>query len=125
LPGAGPATIVFLCALNTIFALGCSFLDSPVRERSNAIQVYFLRAKHFIGLDFLDMNNIGVVQSLLLMTLFLQSTPFASRCWNAVGIACRVAQGLGLHTEPEQGTRSLLEMEIRKRAWHGCVVLDR
>ncbi|EHK21930.1 uncharacterized protein TRIVIDRAFT_151548 [Trichoderma virens Gv29-8] len=124
-PGAGPGSIVFHCALNTIFALGCSFLDAPASEKSNAIQVYFLRAKHFIGLDFLDMNNIGVVQSLLLMTLFLQSTSFASRCWNAVGIACRVAQGLGLHAEPDVASRSPLEREIRRRTWHCCLVLDR
>ena len=124
-PGAGPATIVFHCALNTIFALGSLFLDAPASAKTNATQLYFLRAKHFIGLDFLDMNNIGVVQSLLLMTLFLQSTPFASRCWNAVGIACRVAQGLGLHAEPDQAIRSPLETEVRRRTWHCCVVLDR
>ena len=124
-PGAGPATIVFHCALNTIFALGSLFLDAPASAKTNATQVYFLRAKHFIGLDFLDMNNIGVVQSLLLMTLFLQSTPFASRCWNAVGIACRVAQGLGLHAEPDQASRSPLETEVRRRTWHSCVILDR
>jgi hypothetical protein len=31
---------------------------------------------------------------------------------------------LGLHTEPERTTRPPLETEIRRRTWHGCVVLD-
>lgn len=124
-PGAGPTTIVFHCALNTIFALGCSYIHMPILERSNVTQTYFLRAKQFIGLDLLEMHNIGVVQTLLLMTLFLQSTPFASRCWNSVGIACRVGQGLGLHVDPNQINRGPIETEIRRRTWHGCVVLDR
>jgi hypothetical protein len=58
------------------------------------------------------------------MALLLHSTPFPSRCWNAVGMACRLAQGLGLHTESSRTSRPPLETEIRRRTWHGCVILD-
>jgi len=123
-PGADSSTIVFHCALNGIFAIGCQFADLNPREKLTAVETFFNRAKAFVGLDFLDMHNVGVVQALLLMALLLQSTPFASRCWNSVGVACRVAQGLGLHTESGRTARSPLETEIRRRTWHGCVVLD-
>ncbi|KAH6623284.1 fungal-specific transcription factor domain-containing protein [Chaetomium tenue] len=123
-PGADAGTIVFHCALNTIFALGAQFSDLSLKDKASAIETFFNRSKAFVGLDFIDMNNVGVVQSLLLMALLLQSTPFPNRCWNAVGLACRVAQGLGLHTDSGKTNRPQLETEIRRRTWHGCVILD-
>ena len=126
-PGADAGSIVFHAALNTIFAIGCQFSDfaGGAKEKVAAVETFFNRGKSFVGLDLIDMGNLGVVQSLLLMTLFLQGTPFPSRCWNSVGVACRLAQGLGLHTESGRGSgRSGLEREIRRRTWHGCVVLD-
>jgi hypothetical protein len=35
----------------------------------------------------------------------------------------RVAQGLGLHIE--RGGGDLVERETRRRAWWGCVLMDR
>jgi hypothetical protein len=35
----------------------------------------------------------------------------------------RVAQGLGLHIEPSEG--NLVERELRRRVWWGCVLMDR
>ncbi|KAL2163301.1 hypothetical protein VTH06DRAFT_5358 [Thermothelomyces fergusii] len=123
-PGADAGTIVFHCALNTMFALGAQFSDLSLKDKASAIETFFHRGKAFVGLDFIEMHNVGVVQALLLMALFLQSTPFPSRCWNAVGLACRVAQGLGLHTDSDRTSRPPLETEIRRRTWHGCVILD-
>ncbi|KAK3306082.1 fungal-specific transcription factor domain-containing protein [Chaetomium strumarium] len=123
-PGADAGTIVFHCALNTIFALGVQFSDLSPKHRAEATETFFHRAKAFVGLDFTDMQNVGVVQAFLLMAILLHSTPFPSRCWNAVGLACRLAQGLGLHTESGRTSRPPLETEIRRRTWHGCVILD-
>jgi hypothetical protein len=123
-PGADASTIVFHSALNTVFALGTQFSDLSAKDKASAVETFFNRGKGFVGLDFIDMNNLGVVQALLLMAVLLQSTPFPSRCWNSVGLACRVAQGLGLHAESDRTSRPPLETEIRRRTWHGCVVLD-
>lgn len=126
--GGSPETpgnlMVFHCAMNAIFALGCHFSSLPAADREPLAFSFFLRAKAFIGLDLLEVNSIGVVQALLLTALCLQSTPFPSRCWNAVGVACRVAQGLGLHTEVGDGSRDALGIDIRRRTWHGCVHMD-
>ncbi|KAJ9137102.1 Fungal specific transcription factor domain containing protein [Pleurostoma richardsiae] len=121
---ADASTIVFHSALNAVFALGCCFSDLSASEKMAASEVFFNRSKSFIGLDFLDMNNLGVVQALLVVALVLQGTPFPTRCWNAVGVACRVAQALGLHTEVGRRTSDAREREIRRRTWHGCVIMD-
>jgi hypothetical protein len=122
--GCGANSIVFHCALNAIFALACTFSDLTASEQPAAVEVFFNRSKGHVGIDLLDMNNIGVVQALLLVALALQGTPFPNRCWNAVGVACRVAQGLGLHTDVNRQQGESREKEVRRRTWYGCVIMD-
>lgn len=121
---SGSKSIVFHCALNMIFALGCHFADIAPDERELVAHSFFLRAKRFIGLDLLEFNTLGVVQALLISALYLQSSPYPSRCWNSVGVACRVALGLGLHGSDILASLKPLESDIRRRTWHGCVMLD-
>lgn len=121
---SGPRSIVFHCALNLMFALGCHFADIAPEEVESVAHSFFLRAKGFIGLDFLDINTLGVVQTLLITALFLQSSPYPSRCWNSVGVACRVALGLGLHEPDTLAALTSLESDIRRRTWQGCVMMD-
>lgn len=121
---SGAQSIVFHCALNAIFAMGCHFSDMPAAEREAAAYTFFLRSKRFVGLDLLDVGTIGVVQTLLIISLLLQSTPYPNRCWNAIGLACRMAQGLGLHEGAAGRSIKPLEREIRRRTWHGCVIMD-
>ncbi|KAH6988254.1 fungal-specific transcription factor domain-containing protein [Ilyonectria sp. MPI-CAGE-AT-0026] len=123
-PGADSNSLVFHCALNAIFALGCTFSDIPQSEKTSALDFFFQRSKDLFGLPLLDMNNLSVVQTLLIISLLLQGTSFPDRCWNTVGVACRMAQGLGLHTNPTHPEGKQREVEIRRRTWHGCVILD-
>ncbi|KAK2611745.1 hypothetical protein N8I77_005069 [Diaporthe amygdali] len=123
-PNAGADTIVFHCALNSIFALACHFSDWIGDDRDTTALGFLDRSKSLLTLDFLESETLGVVQALLIMTLFLQSTPFAGRCWNSIGVACRLAQGAGLHIESSGARGSPIETEIKRRVWHGCVVLD-
>ncbi|KAJ5824499.1 hypothetical protein N7447_006839 [Penicillium robsamsonii] len=120
----GPNSIVFHCALNSVFALGCHFSDIPPADREAAVYSFFLRAKRFVNLDLLDIGTIGVVQTLLIVSLLLQSTPYPIRCWNAIGLACRAGQGLGLHETTTHASNKPLETEIRRRTWHSCVIMD-
>jgi hypothetical protein len=120
----GHESPVFHCALNAIFALGCHFSDLPGLNRDSTALTFFLRCKTLLGVEFLESNTTGVVQVLLIMTLYLQSTPFPGRCWKSIGIACRLAQGMGLHIKTRSAERSPLETDMRRRIWQGCVVLD-
>ncbi|RAL05416.1 uncharacterized protein BO80DRAFT_397962 [Aspergillus ibericus CBS 121593] len=119
-----PKSIVFHCALNVMFALGCHFSDISLHEREATAHSFFLRSKRFVGLDLLEIHTVGVVQALLMVALYLQSSPYPSRCWNAIGLACRLAQGLGLHEAKTPSSMTFLETEVRRRTWHGCVMLD-
>jgi hypothetical protein len=121
---SGQNSIVFNCALNIIFALGCQFSKLPLNDRQSLTTSFFLRAKRHIGLDLVDIHSIGVVQTLLIVALFLQSTPYPHRCWNSTGMACRLALGLGLHETNLEDSKDSLEQEIHRRTWHGCVIMD-
>ncbi|CAK7216312.1 hypothetical protein SCUCBS95973_002770 [Sporothrix curviconia] len=124
---AGGESIIFHCALNAIFALGCCFSDLHPLERTAAIDVFGNRSKSFVGLELINHNNLGVVQAMLVIAILLQGTPYPNRCWIAVGMACRVAQGIGLHTEEASPSRRLPGERIRlmrQRTWHGCVIMD-
>jgi hypothetical protein len=54
----------------------------------------------------------------------LQSTFCAQRCWNCIGVACRIAQGLGLHVDQSPAQKSSLGQEMRRRVWYACMMLD-
>lgn len=124
-PGADSQTIVFHAALNSMFALACNHADLTPPEKAKGVEVFILRSRQFLSVDLLEKNNLGVVQTLLLCGLVMQGTPFPDRCWNAIGAGCRIAQGLGLHMEASREPgNATLEKEIRRRTWHGCVILD-
>jgi hypothetical protein len=122
-----PNTPMFHCILNIAFALGCQLNAAiPPESRESVSMVYFERSRQLLHFDILEGGDFEVVQALLLMGQYLQSTNSPSRCWNVVGMAVRIAQGLGLH---HQGTKSMLstqrDREMRRRVWHGCVLMDR
>lgn len=117
---------VFHCALNAIFALGCQLADaeSSIQNRESLSETFFLRSKALLHVDILDHGSIAIVQTLLIVAQYLQSTSFPSRCWTALGLACRIGQGLGLHVEDCHIPREPHDFEIRRRVWYGCVILD-
>ncbi|KAE8349438.1 fungal-specific transcription factor domain-containing protein [Aspergillus coremiiformis] len=121
---SGPRSPVFLCALNLMFALGCHFADISVPDRNTIAHTFFLRAEQHIGLDLLVIRTVGAVQTLLIASLYLQSIPDPHKSWDLIGVACRIAQGLGLHENQPSNFKDPLELEIQRRTWHGCVMID-
>ena len=113
---------LFYCILNLVFALGCQF-STLFESTRHSGDTFFNRAKILLGLSIFDVGTLRVVQALLLMGIYLQSTNRPNQCWNVVGMGIRVAQGLGLHIEPGEG--DLVERESRRRVWWGCVLMDR
>jgi hypothetical protein len=124
LGGSGCSVSVYYCALNAIFALGCQFSDLPLAQRENLSETFFRRSKQLLRIDVLDEGNLALIQTLLIVAQFLQSTQFPNRCWNVVGLACRMAQGLGLYLDGADESRPFAEVEMRRRTWYGCVTLD-
>lgn len=118
---------VFLCNLNLALGLGCQFCnDIGPNERLAMANQFYERSQHVLAYDILGSASVAVIQWLLLTAVYCQSTEHASRCWNSVGLAIRLAQSLGLHIEqPARAETSQIDLEMRRRVWHTCVVLDR
>lgn len=126
-PRKRPPGRLFRCILNLVFAFGCQFSSSitPSRRESSS-EVFLKRARELLHFDLLDTGTLELVQALAMMGQYLQSTKHPNRCWNVVGLAIRVAQGMGLHLESTSQNRpTVLEREMYRRAWHHCIVLDR
>jgi hypothetical protein len=118
---------VFMCTLNVVFALACQLSESIRPEkREDSAKVYFKRAQELLQLDFWDAGSTELIQCLLLMGQYLQSTSTPHQCWMVVGHAVRMAQGLGFHLPGSSfELRSSREREFSRVIWHGCVLMDR
>lgn len=117
---------IFTATLNLVFALGCKFSSFvEPSQRKSAADDFYQRSRQSYPFDILDSTSISLVQLLVLTGVYLQSTQYASRCWNSVGLAIRMAQSLGLHVDAANRRISQLALQMRRRIWHTCVHLDR
>ncbi|CAH0025678.1 unnamed protein product [Clonostachys rhizophaga] len=118
---------IFLSTLNLVLALGCKFSNLiPDKQKSSVGDDFYKKSRQLFIFDALDSASLPLVQLLVLNGVYLQSTPYANRCWNAIGLAIRVAQSLGLHLEARVSQNSSqVEREMMRRVWHSCVNLDR
>ncbi|KAL4795470.1 fungal-specific transcription factor domain-containing protein [Aspergillus venezuelensis] len=114
----------FLCALNIILALGTQFSNLDSLTRDGAAEMFFHRCQQSLNLISLDTGDLALVQTLLLTSQYLQGGESPSRCWNIIGLACRIAQSLGMHSLQADRNRSALEVQMRRRVWHECIMLD-
>jgi hypothetical protein len=65
------------------------------------------------------------VQFLLLSSQYLQGTQKSSQTWAIHGLATKIAMSIGIHSSEVLSKLPEIEQEMGKRAWFGCVVLDR
>ncbi|KAH8911231.1 hypothetical protein BR93DRAFT_989904 [Coniochaeta sp. PMI_546] len=123
-PGSLQPEPIRLCVSHAVFALGALFSDRLAAEESESLaETLFAQAKELCDLDSLDEGSLVTVQALLLMGHYLH-VKRVSRCWHIFGLAIRTAQGLGLHLSDINNKYGLVEREMRKRCWCGCLVMD-
>jgi hypothetical protein len=87
---------LFHCALNAMFAIACEFSNMEPRDKRNTSMMFYERMKSLMNIDILDSGSLAYVQALLLVAIYLQCTTYPRRCWNVIGMAHRMAVGLGL-----------------------------
>lgn len=114
----------FFCALNAMFALGCEFSAYSSEDKEMASGVFLARIRSLLRYDVLDSGDISHVQALLLVSQYLLCTHYPSQCWNVIGMACRMAIGLGLQSPHFSDGMSRVEKEMRRRIWHACYQMD-
>lgn len=117
-----PQGVAWTGLVNMVFALGCHF--SPETPLSIA-RDFFLSSKALIFPAVLDSPTFEMLQTLVLMSLYLQSTRDSKQCWSVIGLSVRLAQNLGLHLRKTyDAIDNAEEREQRVRAWWACYVLD-
>ncbi|KAL7907282.1 hypothetical protein GGI35DRAFT_85009 [Trichoderma velutinum] len=116
--------IILLATINIVLAIGCQRSEHcPANWRKRDAESLYRRSVHLISAETLDSYSFEVLQLFLLRVIYLQYTPFASRCWSTLGIAQRVAFGLRLDKDAPE-SMSQLEREMRRRVWHVSVIMD-
>lgn len=84
----------------------------------------FMAAKSNISIESLEIGNITLVQTLTLMSNYLQKRNKPNSGYNYLGLALHMALGLGLHKEFDHWDISPLNMEIRRRVWWSMFVFN-
>jgi hypothetical protein len=120
---------IFVSTLNTVFAISTQLQEKLPREkREEASNTYFNRAWTILRPETIiwEPGSLELVQCLLLMSRYLQSTSNPHRTWMVVGSAVRIAQSLGLHL-PEVSSSSppARDTRLRRHIWQCCVFMDR
>lgn len=114
------------CTLNLIFAITCQVTkrEAP-KEKAAAGDIFYRRASQLLQFNVIGGASLELIQSLLLMGQYLQSTEWPHRCWVVVGLAIRIGQGLGLYLPRTTKGLPQQDRELALRLWHGCVFMDR
>ena len=117
----------FLATMHMIFALGAKYSNINAQaDRATIAEQFYQASRKELPLDLIDSASCEGIQLLLLQAIYLQSTRYASRCWNVVGMAVRAAQSLEFHQNLSKSPGSnQLQREMQRRIWHTCVIFDR
>ncbi|KAL4936435.1 hypothetical protein BDV06DRAFT_233421 [Aspergillus oleicola] len=118
---------MLMCTFNVIFALSCQLADFVApEERESSAATFFSRAKDLLHFNLWDSGSASLIQCLLLMAQYLQSTDSAHQCWIVTGLAIRNAQSMGLHfPQTINHLANPQEQQLARKIWHGCVLMDR
>ena len=119
--------------LNTVCALGCWCLQGQVLAMTNMDLFYYKEAKVLITSAMFERGTIPLVTAFTLLSNFVQKRDKPNTGWNYLGIASRMAMGLGLYKELNLNTKETdkeilkqknLNLEIRRRLWWGLYMFD-
>jgi transcriptional regulatory protein GAL4 len=84
----------------------------------------FMAAKSNLAIESLEVGNITLVQTLTLMSNYLQKRNKPNSGYNYLGLALHMAIGLGMHKEFRDWDITPLNMEIRRRVWWSIYVFN-
>lgn len=84
----------------------------------------FSQARMMLTFNYLELGNLTLVQALTLAANYQQKRDKPNSGYNYLGLAVRMAMGLGLHKEFQGWNISPLTMEMRRRVWWTLGCLD-
>lgn len=87
-------------------------------------QALFEAAKARMNIDMIETGNITLVQALTIISNYVQKRNKPNSGYNYLGLAKRMALGIGLHKEfPSWHSRPLM-LEVRRRVWYCLYIFD-
>lgn len=104
-----------------VLAIG-SWVLSPAIEHEDS--PYYHAARSGMSVQILESGSVDTVQALLLMGNYLQKRDRPNTAYNLVGIAMRMALGLGMHREASCISADTLSRERRRHIWWILYCLD-
>ncbi|KAG0648001.1 Regulatory GAL4 [Hyphodiscus hymeniophilus] len=107
-----------------LYAICATGAFSAATQQSDVDLMLFEAAKARLLIDMLETGNLVLVQALALMANYVQKRDKPNSGYNYIGLARRIAMGLGLHKEFPNWDASLLTLEIRRRVWWSLYVFD-
>ena len=87
-------------------------------------EALFEAAKARLSIDMLETGNLTLVQAFTLISNYVQKRNKPNSGYNYLGIAKRMAMGIGLHKEFPTWRSKPLMLEIRRRVWWCLYVFD-
>ncbi|KAK0973522.1 hypothetical protein LTR54_017329 [Friedmanniomyces endolithicus] len=128
--GTGESGQVSLLLLQAIMFAGTTFVDmaslqaAGYKTRRAARKASYERVKVLYDSDVED-DRVAVVQSLLLMTYWLDTGDSQKDIWHWMGIATSLAHTIGLHRHPQTPHLDIGKRRLWKRIWWSCFMRDR
>ncbi|KAL2185519.1 hypothetical protein L209DRAFT_691226 [Thermothelomyces heterothallicus CBS 203.75] len=112
----------FASVLFAVMAVGRLFTAEDSQNRAHTA-TQLLEATQTLIDPWINEYELDHARALVLVTIALNELNLKSAAWSWLGRAVRVAQDLGLYTEP--ATAPFVEAEMRRRTWWTVYVLDR
>ncbi|KAL6942252.1 hypothetical protein ACO0QE_003421 [Hanseniaspora vineae] len=113
--------------LNTVCAIGCWCLHGE--SLLNIDLFYYKEVKKCFKGTLFERGNILLVVSFTLLSNYAQKRNKPNSGWNYLGLAVRMAIGLGLYKEFDWhvilgNSKYTHELEVRRRLWWGIYIFD-
>lgn len=113
--------IGWMVLMYTVAAIG-AFMAATTPDDDDVILFHLARCH--LSVEMLEIGNLTLVQSLTLISNYLQKRDRPNSGYNYLGLAVRMAFGLGLHKEFPSWKSNLLQAEIRRRVWWCLYIFD-
>lgn len=106
---------------NAVQALGSWCICN---EKKGADLIYYRQARSKLNSSILETGSLHLVQALTLLSNYVQKRNKPNTGWNYLGLAIRMALGLGLYREFPSWKSSPLKLEMRRRVWWVLYIFD-
>ncbi|KAH7159280.1 cutinase transcription factor 1 beta [Fusarium sp. MPI-SDFR-AT-0072] len=128
--GDGQAEKVSLLMYQAVMFAATAFVDIEVlleagyANRKAARKSFFQKTRLLYDFD-CEPNQLVVVQALLLMTYWYETSEDKKGAWHWIGVAISLAYTLCLHRDPSTTSMSSARQKLYKRIWWSCFMRDR